>query len=119
MTQAWESVRLEQVLKPVNRRESPITGKAYRQTGIKLWGVGAYERECIDGSQTKYPTLSRVETDDLVVNKIWARNGSIAIIQPELNNTWVSNEFPTFEPEKERLDHSTGQNLGLPSSTRI
>ena len=33
----------------------------------------------MDGSQTKYATLFRAEPDDVIVNKIWARNGSVAV----------------------------------------
>jgi type I restriction enzyme, S subunit len=98
VTRDWESVPLGQVVRPTDRKEAPIAGKSYRQVGVRLWGAGAYERETIDGSQTKYPTLSRVEKDDLVVNKIWARNGSVALVTRELADAWVSNEFPTFSP---------------------
>jgi type I restriction enzyme S subunit len=67
-----------------------------RQVGVKLWGVGAYEREPIDGAETRYKTLSRVEADDIIVNKIWARNGSVAVIPNDLAGCYVSGEFPTF-----------------------
>jgi type I restriction enzyme S subunit len=71
---------------------------------VKLWGVGAYEREPVDGSETRYKTLSRVEADDIIVNKIWARNGSVAVIPNDLAGCYVSGEFPTFEPVRDRLE---------------
>jgi type I restriction enzyme S subunit len=73
-----------------------MPGVIYRQLGVKLWGEGAYERESIDGAATKYATLSRVEANDIIVNKIWARNGSVAVVQPVLAGCFVSGEFPTF-----------------------
>ena len=73
-----------------------MVGTTYRQLGVSLWGEGAYERESIDGAATKYSTLARVEADDIVVNKIWARNGSVAVVQPQLAGCFVSGEFPTF-----------------------
>ena len=33
MTSGWESVALGEVVKPTERREAPISGKAYRQVG--------------------------------------------------------------------------------------
>jgi type I restriction enzyme S subunit len=81
-----------------------MPGIVYRQLGVKLWGAGAYERESIDGSQTRYPTLCRVGTNDLVVNKIWARHGSVAIVPGNLAGSYVSSEFPTFIPILERVD---------------
>ena len=90
-------VKLNKVCVPVIRGEIPIPGKAYRQLGVRLWGNGAYERETLDGSETQYSLLNRVENNDLVVNKIWARNGSVAIVSKELAGCYVSNEFPIFK----------------------
>ena len=97
-------VPLSEVAAPVQRLETPVLGKAYRQIGVKLWGEGAYERESVDGGRTKYKTLSRVEADDIIVNKIWARNGSVALVSEKLAGCYGSNEFPTFTPAEGRLD---------------
>jgi type I restriction enzyme S subunit len=99
----WPNVPLGQVAKSVERSEAPLPGKVYRQLGVRLWGKGAYERETVDGAQTKYQTLSRVESGDIVVNKIWARSGSVAVVQPELAGCYVSGEFPTFVSLSEKL----------------
>lgn len=93
-----------EVALPIERLEIPDAGTLYRQIGVKLWGEGAYERESIDGSQTKYKTLSRVEADDIIVNKIWARNGSVAVVTQNLAGCYGSNEFPTFTPIRKRLE---------------
>jgi type I restriction enzyme S subunit len=100
----WAIVPLSEVLMPVERPEVPTVGVMYRQVGVRLWGQGAYEREPLEGSQTKYNTLSRVEANDIIVNKIWARNGSVSVIPPELADCYVSGEFPTFIPAKEKLN---------------
>lgn len=102
----WTMVSLGRVISPVERPEVPVPGKPYRQVGVRLWGEGAYEREWLDGSETKYKTLSRVEADDIVVNKIWARNGSVAVVPNKLAGCYVSGEFPTFKPTAERLEPS-------------
>jgi type I restriction enzyme, S subunit len=100
----WHSVSLAQIVKPIERAEIPVAGKSYRQVGVKLWGVGAYERETIDGGGTQYKTLSRVEADDIIVNKIWARNGSVAVVPTILAGCYVSGEFPTFTSISDKLD---------------
>ena len=96
--------RIGDVTTLVERPEAPLAGTTYRQIGVRLWGVGAYERESIDGSQTKYATLSRVESGDIIVNKIWARNGSVAVVSDDLAGCFGSGEFPTFAPNREKLD---------------
>lgn len=97
-------ISLHKVATPVERSESPVPGNTYRQIGVKLWGEGAYERESIDGSQTQYKTLSRVEENDIIVNKIWARNGSVTVVSQNLSGCYGSNEFPTFVPIQEELE---------------
>jgi type I restriction enzyme S subunit len=97
VSELWPKVKLGEVLRRIERLERPAAGKTYRQLGVRLWGQGAYERESMDGASTRYAVLARVETSDIVVNKIWARNGSVAVVQPELTGCFVSGEFPTFE----------------------
>lgn len=103
MSSGWPTVQLADVLQPVARPEIPQPGTRYRQLGVKLWGEGAYEREPVDGAETKYATLSQVDAGDVVVNKIWARNGSVAVVQEKLAGCFVSGEFPTFVANRERL----------------
>lgn len=95
---------LGEVVSAVERPESPLPAKTYRQIGVQLWGRGAYERETIDGGGTRYKTLSRVEANDIIVNKIWARNGSVAVVPPDLAGCYVSGEFPTFSVDQAQLD---------------
>lgn len=104
MSKSWPLMPLREVTLPVERSEVPGAGTIYRQIGVKLWGGGAYERESIDGSQTRYKTLSRVEANDIIVNKIWARNGSVAVVSENLAGCYGSNEFPTFAPIQEKLE---------------
>jgi type I restriction enzyme S subunit len=88
----------------VDRAEVPGAGITYRQLGVRLWGQGAYEREAIDGAATRYGTLNRVKAGDIVVNKIWARNGSVSVVPAELDGAYVSSEFPLFEPHLDKLE---------------
>lgn len=104
MKQIWPQVLLSDVMSQVQRDESPASGKNYRQIGVRLWGQGAYERESIDGSQTQYAKLFQAREGDIVVNKIWARNGSVAVVSDALNGSWGSTEFPLFEPDRTRLN---------------
>ena len=104
MSKDWSTVCLGDVMKPANRIDSPKPGTKYRQLGVKLWGEGAYERESMDGSETKYARLFRAEAGDIIVNKIWARNGSVAVVPECLAGCYGSGEFPMFAPLPERLD---------------
>jgi len=100
----WPITPLRDIVVPAERWETPVAGVSYRQLGVRLWGEGAYEREPLDGSDTKYSKLNRVEAGDLVVNKIWARNGSVAVVPESLGGSYVSGEFPTFIPSPDKVD---------------
>ena len=96
----WPVAALGEVAKRVRRSEAPQPGTRYKQIGVRLWGHGAYQRESVDGSETKYPVFYRVQTDDIIVNKIWARNGSVAVVTADLDGSFGSAEFPIYEVDR-------------------
>lgn len=96
-------VPLGELVIPVARPESPVPGRVYRQIGVRLWGEGAYERESIDGAETRYAQLFVAMKDDIIVNKIWARSGSVAIVPASLEGCYGSGEFPMFSPDLTKL----------------
>lgn len=100
----WDCVPISSIAERIDRPEPPIAGQSYRQIGVRLWGEGAYERETIDGGDTKYKFLNKVESGDIIVNKIWARNGSVSLVTPELAGCYCSGEFPLFLPNKEKIN---------------
>ncbi|MDE3261784.1 MAG: restriction endonuclease subunit S [Acidobacteriota bacterium] len=100
---AWPTVQLRDVAVQVRRPTVPQPGTSYRQVGVRLWGQGAYQRNTIDGSDTKYSVLYKVRSGDIVVNKIWARNGSVSVVTDDLDGSFGSSEFPTYETDKSSL----------------
>ena len=99
----WPVVPLGKVAKRIQRTETPQPGMSYRQIGVRLWGQGAYQRGSIDGSETRYSVFYQVRKDDIIVNKIWARNGSVAVVTSELDGSFGSSEFPTYEADRTAL----------------
>jgi type I restriction enzyme S subunit len=96
-------VPLGEIATPVQRIVPVVPGDAYRTLGVKWWGEGAYERQTIDGSQTAVSTLNSVRENDLIINKIWVRHGSVAVVSPDVAGCVGSNEFPTFEFRLDRV----------------
>ncbi len=104
MKQRWRESLIGDLCRTVDRWEEPVPGVEYRQIGVRLWGNGAYEREPLDGADTKYAKLNCVRTGDIIVNKIWARNGSVSVVDGKLDGCYCSGEFPLFEPLPEKLE---------------
>lgn len=96
-------VALRDVARPIVRAETPDPDKTYRLIGVRWWGEGAYQHSQKSGAETQAPTLVRVQTGDIVINKIWARHGSVSVIQAELDGAHGSAEFPTFSADEARL----------------
>jgi type I restriction enzyme, S subunit len=94
---------LSEIARPVVRPIPVVPGTSYRTIGVKWWEEGAYERETIDGSQTAAKTLSIVHEDDLIINKIWVRHGSTAIVSQAVDGCAASGEFPTFELDQTQV----------------
>ncbi len=103
MHNSWPTVALGKVAPHIRRPETPIPGKKYRQIGVRLWGDGAYERESLDGAATQYSVFHRVEADDIIVNKIWARHGSVSVVPPQLDGCYCSGEYPLFRPNEAKI----------------
>lgn len=93
----WPMVPLSEIVTPVQRSVTVVPGQSYRTLGVKWWGEGAYERQTIDGSETAVKSLNEVQKDDLIINKIWVRHGSVAVVTADVAGCVGSNEFPTFE----------------------
>lgn len=99
----WQVLPLDTIARYVRRPERLQPGTQYRQIGVRLWGRGAYDRGAIDGSETRYSTLYRIHANDIIVNKIWARNGSVSVVDCSLDGTFGSSEFPTFEIDQDAM----------------
>jgi type I restriction enzyme S subunit len=103
MKQGWAKVKLGEILKLSDNTVFVTPLENYPQIGIRLWGAGAYAREDILGSQTQYKFFYKAQKGDLTFNKIWARNGAVAVIQETLNDFYVSPEFPVYHPKNEAV----------------
>lgn len=104
MKHNWQNIKLKKVLSKSTLLEEPISAQNYNQVGIQLWGKGAYARESIDGGSTGYKFFNRLMSGDVVVNKIWARNGAASVVCDEFEGFYVSTEFPVFHIDKNVID---------------
>ncbi len=100
----WPMVALGEVACLKWRGEAPQPDRLYRLAGVRWWGEGAYPYKTVLGSQTQAKQLYRIEADDLLINKIWARNGSIAVAGEEMSGAYGSSEFPTFLLDRSKIE---------------
>jgi type I restriction enzyme S subunit len=102
---AWPRVRLGDVLATQDGRATPVDGSAeYALLGARWYAKGLYVKDRKPGSAIKASTLFRVEENDFVYNRLFAWKGSFAVATAEQAGCYVSNEFPCFKVERDRLD---------------
>lgn len=90
--------RMKDVVHQVRRPMKPDPGKAYNLVGVRLYAGGARIQGSFDGGTLQAPSLNRVETGDLIYNKMWASKGTFALISDGIAPCFSTSEYPAFRP---------------------
>jgi len=75
----------------------------YAIAGVYSFGRGLFKRRPIAATETSYTKLHRLHVGQLVVSRLKAFEGALAVVPPELDGWFLSPEFPTFECIEGRL----------------
>ncbi len=100
----WPLVKLGEVLRPVSRPEMVRPDATYKLLGARWYALGLYVKDVVQGSSIQAVKLYRVCEGDFVYNRLFAWKGSFALASQEDEGCFVSNEFPCFRVDPERLD---------------
>ncbi len=76
----------------------------YPLAGLYKFGRGLFRRNDVAGFGTSYKTLHRLRAGHLVVSRLQASKGAIAVVPPEFDGFHVSPEFLTFSRLEGELD---------------
>lgn len=76
---------------------------AYRTVGVLNGGQGLFQKEPLKGADTQYTHLIVLRRNQLVMRKLTAWEGAIAVVPEEFDGAVVSTEFPTVTLDEERL----------------
>jgi len=101
--QHWPLVRLGDVLTRNDKLVTLLPDQQYREVTIRLWGKGVVLRQIINGSEIVSQRRSQVSQDQFILSRIDARNGAMGLVPSELDGAVVTNDFPTFNVNRERL----------------
>jgi type I restriction enzyme S subunit len=95
---------LGDILTPISRPESVDPEKIYRILGAHWYAEGLYIKDIKSGSQIQADKVYRVEQGDFVYNRLFAWKGSFAVATAKDNNCYVSNEFPSFTINRDKVN---------------
>lgn len=102
-TNGWPLVPLGELLTRNETLESLVPDRQYREVTIRLWGNGVVLRRVVTGADIAAEKRIRVSTDQFIASRIDARNGAMGIVPPALDGAIVTNDFPSFDVNRERL----------------
>lgn len=83
----------------------------YAITGIYSFGRGLIKRPTILGSDTSYVRLTRLHAGQVVMSKLNAWEGALAVVGNAFDDTYVSPEYPSFDINETDVDPSYIEHL--------
>lgn len=95
---------LGDMLERAERPEPVLPDKIYRMLGVRWYARGLFVRDTIAGNALRAKKVFRVEAGDFVYNRLFAWKGSFALAGREHAGCYVSNEFPTFRSNSDKID---------------
>lgn len=104
MRDGWRHIPLGEVARLDVDRVSVDPMAEYVSAGVLNEGKGVFDRGVLHGNKTNYPVLHRLHAGQLVMRKLTAWEGPIAVVPPELAGHVVSPEFPTFTLDRSQLE---------------
>lgn len=103
MRDGWAEVTLGSV---ATQRFDPIElndTTPYSNLGVKWYAAGTFQRDAKLGADIKASKLFRVRPGQFVYNRLFATEGSFAIVRHEDANAVASNEFPVFDLDESQI----------------
>ncbi|MCQ9162972.1 restriction endonuclease subunit S [Arthrobacter sp. STN4] len=97
MREGWRRVRLGDVTKQHIDKFKVEPGSVYKNLGVKWYAEGVFSREPKLGSDMKATSLYRVREGQFIYNRMFATEGSFALVTKRFADGVVSNEFPVFD----------------------
>ncbi len=76
----------------------------YSIAGVYGFGRGVFRRGPIVGADTSYQKLNRLHAGELVLSRLKAFEGAVAVVPAATDGWFLSPEFPTFRCAKDELE---------------
>ncbi|TEU14411.1 MAG: restriction endonuclease subunit S [Anaerolineales bacterium] len=103
MVSDWPMVPLGEVLTKSEEWIEIQPDGQYRQVTVRLWGGGVVLRNEVSGTEIAAKRRLVVRSQQFILSRIDARNGAFGLVPDFLNGAVVSNDFPTFNIDREQI----------------
>lgn len=99
-----QGVRIGEVVKQVRRAPEVDPSSEYEFLGVSASGGGLFRKAPTPGSAIRPSSAFLVRSGDFVYSRLFAWRGSFEIAGDAENGRLVSGEFPTFVPDRSKID---------------
>jgi type I restriction enzyme S subunit len=103
LTKDWPKVKLEAVLSRSAETTELKADVEYREITVRLWGKGVLERSRVIGAEIAGGRRFTARAGQFIASRIDARNGAMGIVPDSLDGAVVTNDFPLFNLNVDRL----------------
>jgi type I restriction enzyme S subunit len=100
----WRTWTLDDLLALDVQEVEVVPGDSYEIAGVYSFGRGMFRRAPIDGAETSYKKLHRVAAGQVVMSRLKAWEGALALVPESLDGCCMSPEFPTFSVRSDLVD---------------
>lgn len=100
----WRRVKLGTVMAPADGVVPVEPDGTYPNVGIYSYGRGLFAKPDIDGSTTSATSLNRIRAGQFIYSRLFAFEGAYTYVPDDFDGYHVSNEFPAFDVDPERLN---------------
>jgi len=102
--EGWRALPLREVLGLAIDAVPVDADTHYEMAGVYSFGRGLFRRSALLGSTTSYKTLHRLRAGQIVMSRLKAWEGAMALVDAPFEGSYLSPEFPTFDVNDDLLD---------------
>ena len=96
----WDLMKVDDLIYKVeDNKEEVEEDQEYNMVGVRWYGEGVFLRETVLGSETSAKQLNRLVNGAFIYNRLFGWKESFAVVTPEFEGCYCSNEFPQFLPK--------------------
>lgn len=99
----WPKVPLSEVLGLASDPVHVDPETCYPNIGLYSYARGPFAKPPITGAETSASTLYRVRAGQFIYSRLFAFEGAYALVPPEMDGAFVSNEYPVFDIDVARV----------------
>ena len=99
----WSLVSVGDIVSQVLERVKVDHVKEYKMVGVRCYGEGTFHRETVKGNSLSATYVTPLVSNAFIYNRLFAWKESFAVVPKEHADCFVSNEFPQFVVNEERI----------------